>query len=351
MSQSRMHAPKFLVRAAALAGAAALALTGVADAAPGENRPAPSSSLAGMKILMSNDDSMQVARPDGSDGRGLYEVRRALCAAGADVVVMAPWQFMSGAGTSMTGGGALTVAQRTVLPAGYENDCADAPSKGVVFGVCKGAAPCGPTTPSATPGDTVRLALRGGLAAKVGWKDGPDLVVTGANSGPNVANVTYESGTLGAAIMGIENGVPAIALSSGFDPAIFGVTQRTYREFADFVTGFVGDLKKRRLLTDEYVVSVNYPNAVEGRNPGRPVWTEIGSETALAVKYTPTGDTFAIGMGDCAEPGTFCRAEEKRSADWTELNNGRITVSAVTGDRTYPGHGDLRLEVFLKTGH
>ncbi|MGR6997153.1 hypothetical protein ACU686_01930 [Yinghuangia aomiensis] len=25
-------------------------------------------------------------------------------------------------------------------------------------------------------------------------------------------------------------------------------------------------------------------------------------------------------MGDCAAPGTFCRPEEKRNADWTLLN-------------------------------
>ncbi|MEU8133587.1 5'/3'-nucleotidase SurE [Streptodolium elevatio] len=345
-----MHlSTKHLVPAMA-AGVLALALTASASAAP-NNRPQPSPSLAGMKILLSNDDSMQNARPDGSDGRGLYEVRRALCAAGADVVVMAPWQFMSGAGTSMTGSGSLTVSQRTALPAGFENDCAGAPAKGVVFGVCKSAAPCGPTTPSATPGDTVRLALRGGLAAKVGWQNGPDLVVTGANSGPNVGNVTYESGTLSAAIMAIENGKPAIALSSGFDPATFGITQRTYREFADFVPGFVADLKKRRLLTDKYAINVNYPNAVEGKDPGRPVWTEIGTETVLAVSYKPTGDTFAVGMGDCNTPGTFCRDEEKRKSDWAELNKGHITVSTATGDRSYTGNDDLRLELFLKTGH
>ncbi|MDI2131945.1 5'/3'-nucleotidase SurE [Yinghuangia seranimata] len=341
----------FAVPAVLGAGALVFSLTGAADAAqPQASAPSTAgSSIAGMKILLSNDDSMQMARPDGSDGRGLYEVRRALCAAGADVVVMAPWQFMSGAGTSATGGGALTVSQRTVLPAGFENDCAGAPSKGVVFGVCKGAAPCTPTTPSATPADTVRLGVRGGLAAKVGWTNGPDLVVTGANSGPNVASVTNDSGTLGAAIAGIDNGKPAIALSAGFDMAAFKVTEKTYRAFADFLPGFVGDLKKRNLLTDKYVTSVNYPNAVDGVTP-KPVWTEIGTETVVATKYTLTGDTFTIGMGDCAAPGTFCRPEEKRNADWTALNNGNITVAAVTSDRTYTGLADKRLEVFVRTG-
>jgi 5'-nucleotidase len=38
-----------------------------------------SSSLKGLKILLTNDDSMQAARPNNSDGLGLYEIRRSLC--------------------------------------------------------------------------------------------------------------------------------------------------------------------------------------------------------------------------------------------------------------------------------
>ncbi|MGR7000241.1 5'/3'-nucleotidase SurE [Yinghuangia aomiensis] len=219
-----------------------------------------------------------------------------------------------------------------------------------MFGVCK-APPRAARRRRARPRRTpVRLAVRGGLAAKVGWKNGLDLVVTGANSGPNVASVTNDSGTLGAAIAGIDNGVPAIALSAGMDMDTFKVTERTYRAFADFVPGFVAGLKQKDLLTDKFVVSVNYPNAVEGRNPGRPVWAEIGTETVVPVAYVPTGDTFAIGMGDCAAPGTFCRPEEKRNADWTLLNQGHITVGAVDSNRTYGGGDDHKLEKFVKNG-
>ncbi|MYS79654.1 5'/3'-nucleotidase SurE [Embleya scabrispora] len=347
----KLQRKRFAALPAALGAAALLlALTGSADAAPGHGDHRPS--VAGMRILLSNDDSMQNAKADGGDGRGVYEVRRALCAAGADVVVMAPWQFMSGFGTAATGNGALTVSRRTAMPAGFEGDCAQAPSKGAVFGVCKGDATCGPTTPSATPVDTVRLALRGGLAAKVGWHDGPDLVLTGINSGPNVASVTNDSGTLGAAIAAIDNGKPAIALSGGFDMESFKVTPATYRAFADFLPSYVAQLKDRKALSDEYVISINHPNVVPGKLPGRPVWTEIGTETVVAIRYSaaPGGDTFAIGQGDCEVPGTFCRPETKRHADWTELNKGNITVSAVTGDRTLRGGADDRLERFVKTG-
>ncbi|WP_374119560.1 hypothetical protein [Streptomyces sp. RKAG290] len=62
----------------------------------GTRRPFPA--LAGLRVLLSNDDSMQAARTSHSDGLGLYEIRKALCGAGADVVVMAPWQVQSGKG-------------------------------------------------------------------------------------------------------------------------------------------------------------------------------------------------------------------------------------------------------------
>lgn len=87
---------------------------------------------------------MQMARPNGADGKGLYEVRRALCAAGADVVVIAPWANQSGAGTGSTTSGQLTVEQRNALPPEYAHDCSGAPARGAVYGVCKGRPPAAP---------------------------------------------------------------------------------------------------------------------------------------------------------------------------------------------------------------
>ncbi|MFF0473753.1 hypothetical protein [Streptomyces sp. NPDC004284] len=71
-----------------------------------------------------------------------------------------------------------------VLPAGYQDDCAQAPSGGAVYGVCLADGPCTGNSPSATPADTVKLALRAGLKAKAGRNQAPDLVLTGINSAP-----------------------------------------------------------------------------------------------------------------------------------------------------------------------
>ncbi|WP_395570476.1 5'/3'-nucleotidase SurE [Streptomyces sp. BK79] len=320
---------------------------------PGREADRDRRPLAGLRVLLSNDDSMQMARPDASDGKGLYEARRALCAAGADVVVMAPWANQSGAGTSATGSGRLTVQRRTTLPTGYQNDCSGAPGGGAVYGVCKGSTPCGPATPSATPADTVRLGIGGGLAAEAGWTDGPDLVVTGSNYGPNVASVVNESGTVGAALAAIDEGVPAIALNSSYDPAVtdsLHVADHTYRDTAGFGAKFIGELSERGLLTTEFVVNVNYPHHEEGQRPKSTEWTSVGTRKLVRFRYAAQGDTFTIGGELCAQGTPPCRPETKRRPDFDLLQRGHVTVTPVGPDRTYAGRDSGRLERFVRGG-
>ncbi|MGW6708851.1 5'/3'-nucleotidase SurE [Streptomyces sp. NPDC054956] len=325
--------------AAAATGAVLLAASGVtAYALPGPGTPAPGARpLAGLRVLISNDDSMQAARKSNADGLGLYELRRAMCAAGADVVVVAPWQVQSGKGTAVTNGGVLTAQRRTALPAGYENDCAGAPSKGAVLGVCLSDGPCGPDTPSATPADTVKLALRGGLKARTGWDRAPDLVLTGINSGPNVSGQVNDSGTVGAAVAAIDEGVPAIAFSSAGDETNTFFPRENYRANAAFGARLVAGLKERSLLTSEFALKVDYPDIASGRPAGPPRWTSIGHGKVVWHAYEQVGeDSFAIGLGVCEErPGDAC-AETVADADSSALfRDGRISVAPVTSDRTF----------------
>ncbi|MBO0515429.1 5'/3'-nucleotidase SurE [Streptomyces beijiangensis] len=350
-------------KATAVAAAAStllLAMTALAQAQPASSdgtRPRAAGSvatapLAGFRILLSNDDSMQMARPNASDGKGLYEVRRALCAAGADVVVIAPWANQSGAGTGSTSGGQLTVERRTALPPGYAHDCSGAPAEGAVYGVCKGASPCGPASQSATPADTVRLALGGGLAAKTGWTDGPGLVVSGANYGQNVASVVNDSGTVGAALAAIEEGVPAVALSSSYDPTVttsLEVADRTYRETGEFAADFIGQLRRRDLLRPDFVVNVNYPYLPQGQRPRGTAWTSVGTQKLVKSVYAGSGNTFTIGSALCDPATEGCRPETKRDADFATLQRGYVTVTPVGPDRTYTGVRDARLAAYVRT--
>ncbi|MDD9376302.1 5'/3'-nucleotidase SurE [Streptomyces sp. ZAF1911] len=330
--------------AAATTGAVLLAASGVTayaasgHATSGNGAPAPGArSLAGLRVLISNDDSMQAAKKSNSDGMGLYELRRAMCAAGADVVVIAPWQVQSGKGTAVTNGGVLTAQRRTALPAGYENDCAGAPAQGAVFGVCLSEGPCGGDSPSATPADTVKLALRGGLKAKTGWDRAPDLVLSGINSGPNVSAQVNDSGTVGAAIAAIDEGVPAIAFSSAGDETNSYFPQENYRAHAAFGARFVAGLRERGLLTPEFALKVDYPDISTGTPAGPPRWTSVGHGKVVWHAYEQVGaDSFAIGLGFCGDrPGDPC-SETVADADSAALfRDGRISVTPLTSDRTY----------------
>ncbi|WP_157870036.1 MULTISPECIES: 5'/3'-nucleotidase SurE [unclassified Streptomyces] len=330
----------------AAAGAAVLAAVGVTAYATTPVATAParpeagataSRPLAGMRILISNDDSMQAAKASNSDGLGLYELRRAMCAAGADVVVMAPWQVQSGKGTAVTNGGVLTAQRRTALPAGYENDCAGAPARGAVYGVCVADGSCAKDSPSATPADTVKLALRAGLRAKAGWTEAPDLVLTGINSGPNISANVNDSGTVGAAVGAIDQGVPAVAFSSAGDESNTFFPRVNYRANAEFGAAFVAGLRQRGLLTADFALKVDYPDVSTGRPAGAPRWTSVGHGQAVWHAYEQVGeDSFAIDLGICEEvPGEAC-TETRADADSTALfRDGRISVTPVTADRTY----------------
>ena len=335
-----MHTTSRIMLAAAASSAAVLAsLTAAAYALPDATEAvAHAEPLAGLRVLLSNDDSMQAAKASHADGLGLYEMRKALCAAGADVVVMAPWQVQSGKGTAVTNGGSLTLARRTRLPAGYENDCAGTPSGSPVYGVCLSDDACGADTPSATPADTVKFALRRGLAAKAGWADGPDVVVTGINSGPNVSAQVNDSGTVGAAVAAIDDGVPAVAFSSSGDSTNTYFPVANYAANAEFGARFLAGMRERSLFTDEFAVKVDYPDVSNGRRAKAPLWTGIGHGKVVWHDYSArrgSGDTFDIVFGVCADkPGDPC-TETVRPADSTALLSGHVAVAPVTADRTY----------------
>nr|WP_300150935.1 5'/3'-nucleotidase SurE [Propionicimonas sp.] len=289
--------------------------------------------LQGVKILLTNDDSMQAARPNNTDGLGLYEVRKALCAQGADVVVIAPWAVQSGKGTAVTNSGSFRLGQKA-LPAGYESDCASASSHGPVFGVCTGTTDCSATSGSATPADTVMFALRGGLAATVGW-DEPDLVVSGSNSGANVASSVNDSGTVGATIAAISDGLPAVAFSSS-TAADFSMPVVNYTATATWGAAFLAALhNKGLLLQNNFALNVNYPDISTGIPAGSPTWVKIGSATYAYHGYTRQADgSWTIALSICADK-PIC-VETRRDADWTTLTKKhRITVAPITWDRTY----------------
>jgi len=131
-----------------------------------------------------------VTNDDGVDAWGIHVLARRLGSDGHDVVVVAPADERSGAGTGLgrvVGGDSVR----------WTRSDADG---------------CGVLAVDAPPAMCVLLALEGVFGAV------PDVVVSGINHGPNLGFAVLHSGTVGAALTAHIAGVPALAVSLG-EPA------------------------------------------------------------------------------------------------------------------------------------
>ena len=127
-----------------------------------------------MKILLTNDD--------GVNAPGLRAAAASLREA-ARVVVAAPDREQSGVGASVTLNGPVRAAKVRPLAAGVTTYAIEG-----------------------TPSDCVILGLERLFR-------GVDMVVSGINSGANLGQDVFISGTVGAALQGYVRGLPAIAVS------------------------------------------------------------------------------------------------------------------------------------------
>jgi 5'-nucleotidase len=204
-----------------------LFLAGAAAADPGP-----------LRILLTNDD--------GYDAPGIEAMRKALIDAGHDVTVVAPLVNQSGSGVRVTTSGEISLLE--------QDD--------------------GIWSVAGSPADAVLVALRYLM------KDSPpDLVVSGANFGQNLAYGS-SSGTIGAATMSMYAGLPAIAVSVGVrlaerrsEPRRYPSTLAAFPGAAAFVVDLIGDLQASssasgRLLPEQTILNINYPALAPARIRG-----------------------------------------------------------------------------------
>ncbi len=297
-------------------------------------------SVAGLKVLLTNDDGVQ---PGGGAG-GIFELRKALCAAGADVAVVAPWLDRSGAGTSITYGSDQTRFTLTTpeLDAEYAGDCADAPSGGPVWGACvvsvDDLTACAPTSTSLTPADSATLGIAAAAPFLLGWEAGPDLVISGINRGGNDGTNVNISGTLGAATVAASLGHSTMAINTSSS----GNAANNFRAAAEWAVTFVGTLAANDLLPVDYVINVNYPRT--DREPiTRAAWASVAQLSPFATGFKQNEgedplhfeSTFAF-----CELGSKCGDPEEGS-DSALYGSGVIAVSPVSVDRTVGAQADV----------
>jgi 5'-nucleotidase len=168
-----------------------------------------------MRLLISNDD--------GISALGIRALANQLAAAGHDVSVVCPDRERSATGHGLT------------LHQPIRADVVDA-----IFHPAVKAWAC-----SGTPADCVKLALWALL------EDKPDLVLSGINHGSNLGTDVLYSGTVSAAMEGVVEGIPSIALS------LTSFTSRDFGPAAAFAQSLVARLEKYTL--PNILLNVNVP--------------------------------------------------------------------------------------------
>jgi len=240
----------------------------------------------GLRILMVNDD--------GWDGGGLLVLRQALLDAGHDVVVFAPADDQSGNSGRITLGEPVEITQQ-------EPD---------VFSV------------GGSPADSVEAGMSLAFPGEL-----PDLVVAGPNPGANIANATIHSGTIGAAMTAVNEGVPAIAVSTNGDPTVDGVTNPFV---VDLVAALVEHAAGEPLLPARLGLNVNIPGVAAGGELTTVVITTTDT-SYLEVDYSAV-QLPALGASVEAAGAISIAPTQLAGSDSAALDAGHVAITFVQGN-------------------
>lgn len=285
-------------------------MTNYSHAGSSQNGP-----VCPLDILLTNDD--------GWNAPGIQSMLDGLISAGHKVTLVAPAQQQSGRGSAINS----SVGQRVSIEE-HAND---------VWSV------------DGTPVDSVKAALGAILQRK------PDLLISGANFGPNVGQqIALHSGTLGAALAAMHADIPAIAISVGIDPAERSTTPpftSTLNAF-DPVAGWLAQSIDRmgelngcdQILGDKRGISINIPT---------PISRIVGVSEAMLSKHQLFEISWRRVEGRSAVIEYSVAGEDAKS-DTDDVGlylQGYITVTPLSGDlsqRSVVGFGESFMNAFDK---
>ncbi len=236
-----------------------------------------------MYVLITNDD--------GIDSPALMPLKRAIDAI-AETLVFAPDHNWSASGHPKTMHKPLR-ADSVALADG---------SQGYA---CSGA-----------PSDCVALAWLGVSSRK------PDLVVSGINLGANLGYDIFYSGTVAAAVEGVVNGIPGIALSAASG-------QSDFEGPARFAAQLVQAVAQHGLPSDMFL-NVNFPNVPWKEVKGVAI-TRLGRRVyrdELVSRLDPRGRPYYWIGGE--PPGGV----PDHGTDIWAVSNGYISITPVHLDMT-----------------
>lgn len=235
-----------------------------------------------MIILLSNDDGIQ------ADGiQSLFEALAPI----HEVWIVAPDREQSGASHKLTMGRPLRAAER-------------GPRQFAVEG---------------TPTDAVYLALNGLLSVR------PDLLISGINHGPNLADDVTYSGTVAAAIEGTIQGIPSMAVS------LASFSSRDFSGACDVVRKLIEQWPSFH-LKDGILLNVNIP-AIPNPAP-KMVKTCLGRRNygQFTVKrQDPRGKDY-YWIGGKMQPGDFVEGSDVQAVESGSTSITPLTINLTDFD-------------------
>lgn len=169
-----------------------------------------------------------------------------------------------------------------------------------------------------TPSDGVKLAFET-------LDEKPDIVVSGVNRGYNLGTDVLYSGTVSAAIEGVINGVPAIAVSLAVTPE----RKEDYGVAAEFALEMTKTVLEKGLPSDT-LLNINVPALPKHDLAGVRI-TSLGTrryENVFDKRSDPRGRTYYWLAGDPVD------VDDGPNTDFTAIKNKMISVTPVHLDLT-----------------
>ena len=166
---------------------------------------------------------------------------------------------------------------------------------------------------SGTPADCVKIGVEA-LFKEVNI----DMVLSGINNGPNLGTDVIYSGTVAAAIEGLIEGKPSIALSCDASK----VTNKEYREAAKYTAKLVQKLDGNLDKLNGNILNVNFP---KGEKKGVRI-TKLGKRVYNNVmddRQSVRGQRY-VWMG-----GELASIEQDKDSDIFAVENGYISITPV----------------------
>jgi len=183
-----------------------------------------------------------------------------------------------------------------------------------------------------TPADCVKLGLSVIVEKPI------DLVVSGVNCGTNAGRNIFYSGTVGATIEAVMQGIPGIAFSCyDFEEPDYEGAKEPITKVVEYI--FENPLSEGTLLNVNFPSKKSHPK-IKGfklTRQGKERWIENPDK-----RFHPMGGSAYYWLG-----AKLHRIDEEEDCDISWLNQGYMTaVPVYVGELTHHGHLDFHRKSF-----